>query len=109
MFFCMKDGISPIWEDIANIDGGCISIKLQLNEAFILWNLLFTYFASNNIDENINGISISPKKNFNIIKIWMKTKIDINTYKLPAVFNLDSKIVLFRVHKQNIEKDKIKK
>jgi hypothetical protein len=109
MFFLMKDGIMPTWEDSQNINGGCISIKLSLNESCELWNKISVYLASDNFNENINGISISPKKNFNIIKIWVKEEIDMNNYPLPNEFKLNNKIVLFRVHKTNIEKDKQKK
>ena len=99
----------PTWEDPQNIEGGCISIKLSLTEACSLWNKISNYLASNNFDDIINGVSISPKRNFNIIKIWVKEEIDMTTYKLPDEFNLSNKIVLFRVHKTNIEKDKQKK
>lgn len=109
MFFLMKEGIMPTWEDPQNIEGGCISIKLSLMEAFELWNKIGVYLVSDSFDDKINGISISPKRNFNIIKIWVKEEIDMNTYKLPDEFNLNNKIVLFRVHKTNIEKDKQKK
>ena len=27
MFFLMKEGINPIWEDLQNIEGGCVSLK----------------------------------------------------------------------------------
>ena len=109
MFFLMKEAIMPTWEDPQNIEGGCISIKLSLIEAVDLWNKIGVYLVSNSFDDKINGISISPKRNFNIIKIWVKEEIDMNTYQLPDEFNLNNKIVLFRVHKTNIEKDKNKK
>ena len=109
MFFLMKEGVMPTWEDPQNIEGGCISIKLSLTESVELWNKISIYLASDNFDEKINGISISPKRNFNIIKIWVSEEIDMNTYKLPDEFKLNNKIVLFRVHKTNIEKDKQKK
>jgi hypothetical protein len=108
MFFLMKEGITPLWEDESNINGGCISIKLQLPDAYELWCSLSKYLAANILDEKINGISISPKKTFNIIKIWMREEIDMMSYKLPSEFKLNNKIVLFRVHKKNIEKDKLK-
>ena len=39
--------------------------------------------------DNINGISISPKKEFNIIKIWFKCKIkNIDDY-----LNIDNKYI----------------
>ena len=41
------------------------------------------------LNESINGISISPKKNFNIIKFGLKTPIDLDSYKLPDEFKLN--------------------
>jgi hypothetical protein len=76
MFFLMKNDIFPTWEDPKNRLGGCISFKYDNN---ILKEWLKTLllcvtnnlFKKNNIDE-INGISIAPKKEFNIVKMWIK-------------------------------------
>ena len=76
MFFLMKNNIFPTWEDPKNRLGGCISFKYDNN---ILKEWLKTLvlcitnnlFKKNNIDE-INGLSIAPKKEFNIVKIWIK-------------------------------------
>ena len=76
MFFLMKNDIFPTWEDPKNRLGGCISFKYDNN---ILKEWLKTLllcvtnnlFKKKNIDE-INGLSIAPKKEFNIVKIWIK-------------------------------------
>ena len=53
--------------------------SLQINE---IWNKLISYLICENIQkdiqdrDSINGISISPKKEFNIIKIWFKNNIN---------------------------------
>ena len=85
MFFIMRDDIFPTWEDPENRLGGCISFKVKSNEILDSWNKLFIYLISENIinDKNefeeINGISIAPKKEFNIIKIWLRN--DNKDYK----------------------------
>jgi len=78
MFFIMKNDIFPNWEDPKNRLGGCLSFKIPSNSIIDSWNYLIlnilneTFFKEkNNI---INGLSISPKKEFNIIKIWLKDK-----------------------------------
>ena len=110
MLFLMKEGVLPTWEDPQNINGGCISIKLPFKEASKLWQELVIYMIASKLEGNVLGISISPKKSFNIIKIWVPEEIeDIKTYKFPESFNLDNKLILFRIHKTNIEKDKLKK
>jgi|TARA_Y100000389_G_C17453550_1_gene516453 hypothetical protein len=76
MFFYMKDNIFPNWEDPDNRNGGCLSFKVPSKNIIEEWNeLLLRYITDNILKENndeINGISISPKKEFNIIKIWFR-------------------------------------
>ena len=83
MFFLMKNNIFTTWEDPKNRLGGCISFKYDKNilkEWLKIILLLITENLSvkENINE-INGISISPKKEFNITKIWIKN--DSKDYK----------------------------
>ena len=85
MFFIMRDDIFPTWEDPDNRLGGCISFKVFANDILDSWNKLFLNLICENIllNENdfdeINGISIAPKKEFNIIKIWLRN--DNSDYK----------------------------
>ena len=83
MFFIMKNQIYPTWEDINNKNGGCWSFKILKKDAYKIWIQLAIYMISGNISPDIdliNGISISPKKGFCIIKIWNndKNKCSIN-------------------------------
>ena len=109
MFFIMKEDIKPIWEDELNINGGCTSLRVNKIGCKDIWVKYLVYFISNNLDSKINGISISPKKNFNIIKFWFNEKIDYKTYKFPEKLNINNMNYLFKMHKMNIEKDKLKK
>ena len=76
MFFYMKDGIFPNWEDPDNRLGGCLSFKVYSKDIIEEWNNLLLRCITNNIlegnENEINGISISPKKEFNIINIWFR-------------------------------------
>ena len=79
MLFLMRDGIEPMWEDPQNIDGGCWSFKLSKKNIDKIWNdftmnLLGENFLSIEDKKIINGISLSPKKNFCILKIWLNNK-----------------------------------
>ena len=79
-YIIMKNNILPIWEDENNINGGCISIKVNIKEVEKIWNLLTMYILGNNITnyELINGISICVKNpNFSIIQIWLKKEMMI--------------------------------
>ena len=112
MFFLMRKDILPIWEDPNNINGGFWSFKIPMNQIYNAWTeismALIGEYILNNIEDTINitGISISPKKNFSIIKIWNNGNIkDINNN------TLNKKILLFNVdealYKLNAENEKI--
>lgn len=78
MFFIMREHITPRWEDEYNCNGGCFSFKIFKEEFDAKWFdicstiLGETLGKTDNISENINGLSISPKKNYYIIRIWIK-------------------------------------
>jgi len=105
MFFIMRGDIFPTWEDPDNRLGGCISFKVLSDDILDSWNKLFKNLISENISLNetdfneINGISIAPKKEFNIIKIWLRN--DTNEYKnlvkqIEPNFKLDN--ALYKKH-----------
>ena len=77
MLFLMLDGVKPTWEDPKNRDGGCFSYKVMNKSVSKVWKEL-TYVVAGKTISNVStfvncvtGITISPKKNFCIIKIWM--------------------------------------
>ena len=77
MLFLMRKGIVPMWEDTKNRNGGCFSYKVANKEVNQAWKQLSYVTVGETISTNltvlphVNGITISPKKNFCIIKIWM--------------------------------------
>jgi hypothetical protein len=78
MLFIMRTGITPVWEDPQNRNGGCFSYKIGNKHVYEVWKKLSYLLVGETISSQlsfvncINGITISPKKNFCIIKIWMK-------------------------------------
>ena len=79
MLFVMKSGITPMWEDEKNRNGGCFSFKVLNKQVHSIWKQLFcalcgeTLCVDKSQIEFINGITISPKKHFCIIKVWLST------------------------------------
>jgi len=78
MLFMMREGINPVWEDEQNKQGGCFSYKVDNKYVKDIWSDLCCYILGNTIstepvNNTITGISISPKKSFCIIKIWMSS------------------------------------
>jgi hypothetical protein len=105
MLFIMRQDIIPSWEDKHNRNGGCFSYKVSLNHINETWKILSlllvgeTLTNNNKLMETINGISISPKKNFCIIKIWLSTckfqdSSEIENI-LPGINNVNS---IFKKH-----------
>lgn len=91
MLFIMKDGITPMWEDPKNRNGGCFSYKVSNKNVFEVWRDLTYVLIGESISANatfvnsVTGITISPKKNFCIVKIWM-TNCD---HQNPQVVTMD--------------------
>ena len=79
MLFLMRKGIKPTWEDERNRKGGSFSYKVSNKIVPDTWKKLFYLLVGETLSTNpntsfeINGITISPKKNFCVIKIWMAT------------------------------------
>lgn len=77
MLFFMRDGIKPIWEEPKNRNGGCFSYKISEKNVASTWKHLCYLVSGQAISKNLSfvnkltGITISPKKKFCIIKIWM--------------------------------------
>ena len=90
MFFIFRENIMPRWEDENNINGGCFSYKISTPEANDKWfdlcgKVLGESLSSKECyNSNINGISITPKKNANIIRIWLKDNELVN----PECYNI---------------------
>ena len=93
MLFLMRDGVKPIWEDPKNRSGGCFSYKVSNKQVYTVWKELSYVVVGDTISKqasfvaNVMGITISPKKNFCIIKIWMSNCNNQN----PAIVTTDVK------------------
>ena len=104
MLFIMNDNIKPIWEDEHNKNGGCFSYKISNKHVSQTWRT-FTYkligntlLKSRKIKNNITGITISPKKNFCIIKIWFSDCSNKDADSIEYFKYVDSHGCLFKRH-----------
>ena len=101
MFFLMRQNIEPLWEHTENINGGSWSLKMQKGDLYKTWSNISISLLNESISKeasiNINGISISPKKNFCIIKIWTNKNIN-NIKNLNAIKNLSYDGIIFKPH-----------
>ena len=104
MLFLMREGITPMWEDPKNRNGGCFSYKVINKCVPDVWRGLFyavcgeTVCIEDDINKHVNGITISPKKNFCIIKIWFDTSAFQDPGIITQIPNLVIQGCLFRKH-----------
>ena len=105
MFFFMRNEIEPMWEAEENKDGGCFSFKIYKQDLAETWKTLTTKLINESLlknDDNhllVNGLSISPKKTYSIIKLWIKG-ITINDVKeINDIDVLKESTPIYKKHK----------
>ena len=104
-YFMFKEPIKPMWEDENNKNGGRFSIKLKHGYTTIIWEeMIFALIGGilpKEMKDEINGIVVTSRKEFNTLQIWFKTyeeKIikDLeqcirDLLVIPSEVNLDTK------------------
>ena len=104
MLFVMRNGITPMWEDPKNRKGGCFSFKVLNKHVYNVWKSIFYALCGETlcIDKHnnhlLNGITISPKKNFCIIKIWLVSCSIQDPNIIIQIPNLVKQGCLFKKH-----------
>ena len=107
MLFLMRKNINPVWEDPLNCNGGCFSFKVLNRNVLKVWKELSYSITGESLSknkqfmDNINGITISPKKSFCIIKLWTKTLDFQNPREIIPIDGLQVNGCLFKKHKPN--------
>tara|TARA_B100001093_G_scaffold514579_1_gene588904 strand:- start:829 stop:1344 length:516 start_codon:yes stop_codon:yes gene_type:complete len=105
MLFLMRKGIQPIWEDEKNRNGGCFSYKINNKNIYNCWKnlsyvLLGETLTDSDISKYLNGITVSPKKNFCIFKIWLNTCKFNNPDIIKDIEGLTKQGCIFKKHIQ---------
>ena len=104
MLFLMRSTIKPIWEDPKNRSGGCFSYRVTNKLVPEVWkNLMYlscgeSLTSKSDYYKHINGITISPKKNFCIIKIWLDTIQYQDPIFIKQMMNLPMQGCIFKKH-----------
>jgi hypothetical protein len=104
MLFLMIDGVTPTWEDKQNRNGGCFSYRVPNNVVPGVWKNLVKSLCGHTLTVNKNdmkyvtGITISPKTNFCIIKIWLRCCTLQDTSLIIDIENLPKIGSFFRKH-----------
>lgn len=110
MFFLIREDCSPV----IGKKGGMWSYKI--NKKYIdsvfenLCYLLCLNKISKYYDENIYGISLSPKINNTIIKIFTKDEMEISAKdKFYKIYDLDHNTAIFRLNFEPVNRFKFNK
>lgn len=105
MLFIMRHGVTPMWEDPKNRNGGCFSYKITNKNVCKVWRSLTYAIVGESVSTNssfancVTGITISPKKNFCIVKIWMTNCNHQNPQIVTnEILNLTPQGCLFKKH-----------
>lgn len=105
MLFLMRDKILPMWEDPKNCGGGCFSFKIINKNIANVWKDISylltgdTLSSEQKLLNNITGITVSPKKSFCILKIWLSSLEYQNVKKINNINNLPVHGCIFKKHK----------
>jgi len=104
MLFVMRNGITPQWEDPKNRNGGAFSFKVINKQVFEVWKIMFaalcgeSLFIENEINNSVTGITVSPKKNFCILKIWLDNCECKDPNMIITIPNLQKHGCIFKKH-----------
>jgi len=110
MFWIMRKGILPIWEDPANARGGCFSFKIMKPEVADAWFRLCSLMLGESlvnankrktIWNQVTGMAITPKRNYCVLRIWIADSAhkDIGQFTIPVP---SYTTVLYKPHQDKI-------
>lgn len=111
MFFIFRTSVFPKWDHALNIEGGCVSFKvIRTDIVQFLEGILMDVLGGDGLSSegdgatHINGISISPKNGFVVVKIWMRDERFKHTphLRLPLGYKGD---VLWRSNRESLQVD----
>jgi hypothetical protein len=116
MFFVMRENVFPCWDDAANINGGCISMKVAMELVPDVWDELLkrmlgeTITLSSTPSISVNGMSVSPKRGFCVVKIWLGENVltveNVRSHiRIPDMYTGE---LVYRRNLENIQMDSVK-
>lgn len=103
MYFFMREGVTPRWEDPRNKRGGSWSFRVNKNFCYTTWfsmclqsmgECLFKDLAEM---KNVNGLSLSPKNNTTTIRVWCAEPHHVLNLQNP-IPNVDASKAMYRAN-----------
>ena len=106
MWFLMRESILPMYEDSRNKRGGYFSYKIVNKLVATTWKTLVYEIIAENASYNelfmskVCGITISPKRGFCIIKVWMTDCTHQDSTVIHEMDGITPRGCLFSQHPQ---------
>ena len=104
MFFLMREGFRPLWDAPENDKGGAWSKKVDAHETREVFLDCMVHCLAEKMltrdNESIVGVTLSPKGQFHIIKIW-NTSTTLSDRRLLNASSLRMKIgddIAYKAH-----------
>ena len=88
MYYLMRHGYPPIWDDPKNVNGGGWTFKIDKRNVPQFWEDISCFCIGESIcddSENVVGLSVSPKIRFATVRVWTSDK-DQSKDKFSAVY-----------------------
>ncbi|KAL7753600.1 hypothetical protein RI367_000531 [Sorochytrium milnesiophthora] len=85
-----RDGIKPVWEDAANINGGKWMLRLRKGVVDRIWENLIFAVIGGQLQQDVCGIVVSIRQGEDIVSLW-------NADASTAAANLQLRDVLKRL------------
>lgn len=106
MFFIMRDDTSPLFKDPENINGGMWTYKIPKKDSDNIFKNLVVATSMEVLTKDpsqmpqINGLSVSPKINNLVIKIWSNNPTEKDPERLfTHIEGLDHNTARFKLNK----------
>ena len=91
-----KNPIKPLWEDEGNKEGGRLSLRIKKEFSSLVWEELVLDMISGsfpkNVKDQLNGITISIRRDFNCLQIWFKNFKEPHIAELEKFFKVTLQI-----------------
>lgn len=104
MLFMMRSHIEPRWEDALNKSGGSFSFKVSNKTLVQGWrNLMYCaagegIFSRPTLNAKVTGITISPKRSFSIVKVWLTDCSNQDPNTMNDIPGLQKEGCIFKRH-----------
>jgi len=106
--YFMRDGIMPMWEDDHNRNGGCWSLKVDIKDSYLTLVKILIYLIGENIlykdgkniSDEMTGISLCQKNNYNcVLQLWTSnSKNNKINYLKKEITDAHGYEVIFKSH-----------